>query len=56
MLETGRFPVDDAISVVVPPEAAAVVLANWSANPTQYTKIMVDSAKTPLCILASTRT
>jgi threonine dehydrogenase-like Zn-dependent dehydrogenase len=42
MLEAGRFPVKDAISLVVPPEDAAKALADWSAHPGKYTKIMVD--------------
>jgi hypothetical protein len=41
MLEAGRFPVDDAISAIVPPEQAAEVLADWSAHPHKFTKIMV---------------
>ncbi len=42
MLEAGMFPVEDAISLVVPPEQAASALAEWSAHPGKYTKIMVD--------------
>ena len=42
MLEAGRFPVDDAISIVVTPEGAAKVLADWSENPGRYTKVLVD--------------
>lgn len=42
MLEAKRFPVEDAISVVVGMEDAARVLAEWSAAPGRYTKIMVQ--------------
>ena len=41
MLESKRFPVDEAISAVVPMEDAARLLAEWSAAPGRYTKIMV---------------
>jgi len=42
MLEAGRFPVEDAVSAIVPPEQAASMLAEWSANPGRFTKIMVQ--------------
>ena len=42
MLEAGRFPVEDAISAIVPPEQAAAMLADWSAHPHKFTKIMVQ--------------
>ncbi len=42
MLEAGRFPVDDAVSAVVPLAEAAPILAAWSAAPGRFTKIMVD--------------
>jgi threonine dehydrogenase-like Zn-dependent dehydrogenase len=42
MLEQGRFPVDDAVSVVVPLDKAAESLAAWSAEPARYSKIMVS--------------
>jgi threonine dehydrogenase-like Zn-dependent dehydrogenase len=45
MLESGRFPVDETVSAIVPPEDAARILAEWSANPGRYTKIMVQFAK-----------
>ncbi len=42
MLEAGRFPVEDAISAVVPIEDAARLLQEWSAAPGRFTKIMVE--------------
>jgi threonine dehydrogenase-like Zn-dependent dehydrogenase len=42
MLEAGRFPVEDAVSAIVPPEQAAEMLAAWSANPGRFTKIMIQ--------------
>ena len=44
LLEAGHFPVEDAISAVVPLEQAAEYLADWSAHPHKYTKIMVAFA------------
>lgn len=44
MLEAGRFPVEAAISAIVAPEQAAEILAEWSANPAKFTKIMVQFA------------
>jgi 2-desacetyl-2-hydroxyethyl bacteriochlorophyllide A dehydrogenase len=44
MLEAGRFPVGDAVSAIVSPEEAAAVLADWSADPGKYTKVMVQFA------------
>jgi threonine dehydrogenase-like Zn-dependent dehydrogenase len=44
MLEAGRFPVEDAISATVSLEEAPEILAQWSANPAAYTKIMVQLA------------
>lgn len=41
MLEAGRFPVEQAISAVVPISDAPEMLARWSADPQAYTKIMV---------------
>jgi len=41
MLEEERFPVDDAISAIVPMEDAARMLAEWSAAPGKFTKIIV---------------
>jgi threonine dehydrogenase-like Zn-dependent dehydrogenase len=42
MLEAGRFPVEDTVSAIVPPEQAPAMLAAWSANPGRFTKIMVQ--------------
>ena len=42
MLEAGRFPVEDAVSAVVPLEEAARMLGEWSAAPEKFTKIMVE--------------
>jgi threonine dehydrogenase-like Zn-dependent dehydrogenase len=44
MLEAGNFPVEDAVSAVVPPEEAAALLADWSEHPGKFTKIMVQFA------------
>jgi threonine dehydrogenase-like Zn-dependent dehydrogenase len=45
MLEAGKFPVEDAVSAIVPPEQAGEMLAEWSAHPGKYTKIMVQFAQ-----------
>lgn len=42
MLEAKRFPVDDAISAVIPMEEAPEMLRRWSDNPAAFTKIMVQ--------------
>lgn len=42
MLEAGKFPVDDAVSLVVVPEEVPEILAQWSAQPGKFTKIMVQ--------------
>jgi threonine dehydrogenase-like Zn-dependent dehydrogenase len=44
MLEAGRFPVEEAVSAIVPPEDAARILAEWSAHPGKFTKILVQFA------------
>jgi threonine dehydrogenase-like Zn-dependent dehydrogenase len=41
MLEAGKFPVDMAVSTIVPMEEAPAVISRWSANPSLFTKIMV---------------
>jgi threonine dehydrogenase-like Zn-dependent dehydrogenase len=41
MLEEHRFPVDDAISSIVPLEEAPSALSAWSENPSRVRKIMV---------------
>jgi threonine dehydrogenase-like Zn-dependent dehydrogenase len=42
MLEAGRFPVADTISATVPLAETASILADWSATPDRYTKILVE--------------
>jgi threonine dehydrogenase-like Zn-dependent dehydrogenase len=44
MLEAGNFPVEDAVSTIVPPEEAAAMLTEWSTHPGKFTKIMVQFA------------
>jgi threonine dehydrogenase-like Zn-dependent dehydrogenase len=41
MLEERRFPVEQAVSLIVPLEDAPEALREWSANPGKFTKIMV---------------
>lgn len=41
LLESRRFPVDQAVSMVVPLEEAAHALRRWSDNPSHFKKIMV---------------
>jgi threonine dehydrogenase-like Zn-dependent dehydrogenase len=41
MLEQGRFPVQDAISAIVTMEEAPQSIADWSSNPSRFSKIMV---------------
>jgi 2-desacetyl-2-hydroxyethyl bacteriochlorophyllide A dehydrogenase len=42
MLEEGRFPVDAAISNLVPMDQAPELLKAWSANPANFSKIMIE--------------
>ena len=42
MLEAGRFPVEDAVSAIISMDDAARYLAEWSAAPGKFTKIMVE--------------
>jgi threonine dehydrogenase-like Zn-dependent dehydrogenase len=42
MLEAGRFPLQDAVSAIVPLQDAARMLAEWSEAPAKFTKIMVE--------------
>jgi threonine dehydrogenase-like Zn-dependent dehydrogenase len=42
MLEHGRFPVEDAVSAIIPIEDAARMLAEWNEAPGSFTKIMVE--------------
>jgi threonine dehydrogenase-like Zn-dependent dehydrogenase len=41
MLEEHRFPVDEAVSAIVPLEQAPAMIKNWSENPNRFSKIMV---------------
>ena len=41
-LEAQTFPVDQAVSLVVPLEQAADALRSWSDNPSRFRKIMVN--------------
>lgn len=42
LLETGRFPVNEAVSLIVPLEEAPNALRAWSDNPSRFKKIMVS--------------
>jgi threonine dehydrogenase-like Zn-dependent dehydrogenase len=42
MLGAGRFPVEEAVTAVVPLDQAPAMLSRWSANPAAFTKIMVQ--------------
>lgn len=42
LLESGKFPVDQAVSLIVPLEKAAHALHSWSENPSRFKKILVD--------------
>jgi threonine dehydrogenase-like Zn-dependent dehydrogenase len=44
MLEGHRFPVEDAVTAIVPLEEAPEMLRAWSDSPGSYTKIMVQVA------------
>jgi len=41
LLESRKFPVDRAVSLVIPVEEAADALRSWSENPSKFKKIMV---------------
>ena len=41
MLENHLFPVEDAVSIIVPIEEAPGLLRAWTENPARFTKIMV---------------
>ena len=41
LLEGGKFPVDQAVSLVVPLQEAAQALRSWSENPSRFKKILV---------------
>ncbi len=42
LLEAKRFPVDQAVSLIVPLEEAPQALRSWSDNPSQFQKILVS--------------
>jgi threonine dehydrogenase-like Zn-dependent dehydrogenase len=42
MLEERRFPVEDAVTAIVPLDSAPELLKEWSAHPARFTKIMVQ--------------
>ncbi len=42
MLEAGGFPVDAAVSTIVPLDEAPGILTQWSENPSRFTKIIID--------------
>ena len=42
MLEEHRFPVGDAVSKIVPLEETPEAIAEWSADPAKFTKIMIQ--------------
>jgi threonine dehydrogenase-like Zn-dependent dehydrogenase len=42
LLEAGKFPVDQAVSVVVPLEEAGNALRSWSESPSKFKKILVS--------------
>ena len=41
MLEAGRFPVEQTVTEVVPLDTGPAILAQWSANPAAFTKILI---------------
>ncbi len=42
MLQAGKFPVQDAVGSIVSLDEAPGILESWSANPSKFTKIMVQ--------------
>ncbi|MFZ0743931.1 MAG: zinc-binding alcohol dehydrogenase family protein [Terracidiphilus sp.] len=44
MLEAKRFPVEEAVTHIVPMEEAPSILEAWSGEPARFTKIMIDVA------------
>src|SRR5579859_1156032 len=42
MLETGRFPVEQAVGTIISLEQAPVILREWSEEPHRFAKIMVS--------------
>lgn len=47
MLEEKRFPVEAAVSHILPLEAAPQAFAQWSADPTKFSKIMINFDLSP---------
>lgn len=41
-LESGKFPVDDAVTHIVPMDDAPAILEQWSREPAKFAKIMVE--------------
>jgi threonine dehydrogenase-like Zn-dependent dehydrogenase len=42
MLDVGRFPVAEAVTAIVTLDEAPSILSEWSANPAEFTKIMIQ--------------
>jgi len=42
MLEDHRFPVDDAITHIVPMDEAPGILAAWNRDPAPFGKIVIE--------------
>ena len=42
MLEAKRFPVEEAVTHVVPMSEAPAILEEWSREPARFTKIMIE--------------
>ena len=42
LLEGGKFPVEQTVSLVVPLNEAASALRSWSENPSRFKKILVS--------------
>ncbi len=42
MLDARKFPVEQAVSLVVPLEESAIALRSWSENPSRFKKILVS--------------
>jgi threonine dehydrogenase-like Zn-dependent dehydrogenase len=53
MLEQHNFPVEEALSTIVPLVNAPAILEKWSANPGQFTKIMITLICAHYCAFLS---
>ena len=42
MLDAGKFPVEEAVTAIVSLDEAPSILSEWSANPAEFTKIMIQ--------------